>query len=204
LIIHDRDTNQFQMTLNSYLAVISVVLGWAKRRNKIKGNPLGNGFARAHRSDRSEIIWEEGDIERFIVVASAELTMALMIALYTGLRQGDVLRLPWSAYDGRFITTTVAKTSRHGSIARRVEIPVHSDLRAMLDTFPRRSTLILTNTRGQPWTQDGFQSSEGKARRAAGLSKLHFHDLRGTAITRLSEDRDHHGTLSSDGPRHSR
>ena len=57
----------------------------------------------------------------------------------------------------------------------------------MLDALPRRSPIILTNTRGQPWTQDGFQTSEGKARKTAGLSRLHFHDLRGTAITRLSE-----------------
>jgi len=169
------------------LAILSVVLTWAKRRQKIKANPLADGFERAHRSDRSDIVWEEEHIESFIRVASPELTMALMIALYTGLRQGDILRLPWSAYDGRFITTSVAKTSRKGSVPRRVEIPVHSDLKAMLDALPRRSPIILTNTRGQPWTQDGFQTSEGKARKTAGLSRLHFHDLRGTAITRLSE-----------------
>jgi integrase len=184
---HDKIAARTPREADNRLAVLSLVLAWAKRRQKIKTNPLADGFDRAHRSDRSEIVWEEEDIERFISVASPELTMALMIALYTGLRQGDLLRLPWSAYDGRFIVTAVAKSSRTGSASRRVEIPVHSDLKAMLDAFPRRSTLILTNTRGQPWTQDGFQTSEGKARRSGGLRRLHFHDLRGTAITRLSE-----------------
>ena len=61
------------------------------------------------------MVWNEQDIENFIVVASPELMLAVMIALYTGLRQGDILRLPWAAYDGHFITTTVAKTSREGS-----------------------------------------------------------------------------------------
>ncbi len=183
---HDQVAARTPREADNRLAVLSVILGWARRRHKIKANPLADGFERAHRSDRSEIVWEERDIEAFISVASAELIMALMIALYTGLRQGDILRLPWSGYDGQFITTTVSKTSRTGSVPRRVEIPVHSDLKAMLDALPRRSTMILTNTRGQPWTQR-FQTSEGKARRLAGLRKLHFHDVRGTAITRLSE-----------------
>jgi len=184
---HDKLAGRTPREADNRLTVLGVVLGWAKRRQKISRNPLADGFRRAHHSDRSEMVWIEQDIENFIVVASPELMLAVMIALYTGLRQGDILRLPWTAYDGHFITTTVAKTSREGSGARKVEIPVHSDLKAMLEAAPRRSTLILTNTRGKPWTQDGFQTSEGKARKRAGLTRLHFHDLRGTAITRLSE-----------------
>lgn len=184
---HDQLAARTPREADNRLTVLGVVLGWAKRRQKISRNPLADGFRRAHHSDRSEMVWIEQDIENFIVVASPELMLAVMIALYTGLRQGDILRLPWTAYDGHFITTTVAKTSRERSRARKVEIPVHSDLKAMLDAAPRRSTLILTNTRGKPWTQDGFQTSEGKARKRAGLTRLHFHDLRGTAITRLSE-----------------
>jgi integrase len=184
---HDKLAFRTPREADNRLAVVGIVFAWAKRRQKITRNPLADGFRRAHRSDRSEIVWTEQHIESFMAAASPELTLAVMIALYTGLRQGDILRLPWTAYDGRFITTAVAKSSREGSVARKVEIPVHSDLKAMLDAAPRRSTLILTNTRGLPWTQDGFQTSEGKARKRASLTRLHFHDLRGTAITRLSE-----------------
>lgn len=46
---------------------------------------------------------------------------------------------------------------------------------------------ILTNTRGRSWTPDGFGTSWYKASRQAGIVELTFNDLRGTAITMLSE-----------------
>jgi integrase len=46
---------------------------------------------------------------------------------------------------------------------------------------------MLTNTRGRPWTANGFRDSWRRASRNAGILDLHFHDLRGTAVTRLSE-----------------
>ena len=40
--------------------------------------------------------------------------------------------------------------------------------------------------RGAPWTEDGFRTSWDKAFRKTSLKDLHFHDLRGTAVTRLA------------------
>ena len=79
---HDKFAAKTPREADNRLAVLSVVLTWAKRRQKIKANPLADGFERAHRSDRWDIVWEEEHIESFIRVASPELTMALMIALY--------------------------------------------------------------------------------------------------------------------------
>jgi integrase len=45
---------------------------------------------------------------------------------------------------------------------------------------------ILTNSDGKPWTSDGFRASWGNACRAAGVVGVTFHDLRGTAVTRLA------------------
>ena len=39
---------------------------------------------------------------------------------------------------------------------------------------------------GRPWTEDGFRTSWDKAFRKTSLKDLHFHDLRGTAVTRLA------------------
>jgi integrase len=46
--------------------------------------------------------------------------------------------------------------------------------------------MILVNTNNKPWTDDGFRSSWRKACAAAGIVGLTFHDLRGTAVTRLA------------------
>ena len=71
--------------------------------------------------------------------APAHLHLALMIGLWTGQRQGDLLRLPWSSYDGKHIRLRQSKGGR------RIVVPVGEPLKIRLDATPKRSTIILTN-----------------------------------------------------------
>ena len=66
-------------------------------------------------------------------------------------------------------------------------MPVTRCLRAVLDNTPRRCPVILTNSYGRPWQPNAFRKAWGSVSRKAGISDLTFHDLRGTAVTRLSE-----------------
>jgi integrase len=61
-------------------------------------------------------------------------------------------------------------------------------LKRTLDAAARtkRSPVILVNSEGKPWTEDGFRSSWRKACAAAGIVGLTFHDLRGTFVTRAA------------------
>ena len=113
--------------------------------------------------------------------APETLQRALMLAIETGQRQGDLLLLPWSAYDGTWIKLRQAKTER------AVKVPVTRCLRAVLDSTPRKSPVVLTNRYGRPWQQNAFRKAWGAVSRQAGIVDLTFHDLRGTAVTRLSE-----------------
>jgi integrase len=65
-------------------------------------------------------------------------------------------------------------------------IPVGAPLKAALDAIQKGSTIILTNSEGKPWTSSGFRASWRKAARKAGIVGITFHDLRGTAVTRLA------------------
>ena len=124
------------------LSAISAMLTWATDRGHIVANHL-RGFRRLYHVDRSEIIWLPEHIAAFMKVAPLEMQRALILGLHTGQREGDLLRLPWSSYDGAWISLRQGKARRGGarSIGRD---SMHAALRRMLDKMERMSPLILT------------------------------------------------------------
>jgi integrase len=167
--------------------VLARVLSWAKDRSKITVNPCERG-GRIYDGSRVDHVWSIDDERAFLETAPEHLHLPLLLALWTGQRQGDLLRLTWRAYDGSTIRLRQSK-----SIGRRrrlvtVEIPVGAPLKAAFDAAAKskRSPIILLNSDGQPWTSDGFRASFAKARDKAGIVDVTFNDLRGTAVTRLA------------------
>src|SRR5258706_7970590 len=81
---------------------------------------------RLYDADRSDIIWQADDIREFCSVASVELQAALLLALWTGQRQSDLLKLSWKNYDGKYIR--LRQTKAKGQKGRRATIPVGAPL----------------------------------------------------------------------------
>ncbi len=158
---------------------LSRILRWALDRGLISKNPCSGG-SKLYRGTRVDKIWSDEDVATFLRTAPTYLRLAMLLAIYTGQRQGDLLRLPWSAYDGRVLKLKQKKTGAY------VSIPVAEVLRRELDAAPRRCPIILTNSVGQPWSESGFQGAWGKATVRAGIRGLTFHDLRGTAVVTLA------------------
>jgi integrase len=187
--------------------VLMRIISWARGRAMTSYRPPERVEA-LYYSDRSDLIWEDCHIARFMASAPEPLQWALTRAAETGLRQGDLTVLPWSAYDPtlspdaplgwvRWIPSkSINKRKPRG---RKVRIPVTRRLRALLDELWElrskrtvisrdRSDPILTNSDGRPWKNSTTLSTRfGAASDKAGIESLHFHDLRGTAVTRLSE-----------------
>lgn len=162
-------------------SVLARILSWAEGRGLVSANPCAKA-GRLYRAERNDKIWTEDDEAAFMKVAPAHLKLPFMLALWTGQRQGDLLRLPWTAYDGEKIRLRQSKTGV------RVTIPVAAPLKALLDPIRERApTPILVNSFGHPWTEAGFRASWTKACVKAGISGLTFHDIRGTAVTRLAQ-----------------
>jgi integrase len=159
--------------------VLARVLSWSKDRGKVTANPCERG-GRIYSGSRAENIWSADQEAAFLELAPVHLHLPLLLALWTGQRQGDLLRLPWSAYNGTNIRLRQSKT---GS---RVVVPVGTPLKAALDATAKRSTIILTTADGKPWTAAGVRASWRKACTKAGISGVTFNDLRGTAVTRLA------------------
>ena len=159
--------------------VLARTLSWALNRGIVAANPCEKG-GRLYRGSRADKIWTPGDEAAFLRLAPAHLHLPLLLALWTGQRQGDLLRLSWSAYDGTHIRLRQSKTGV------RVTIPLGAPLKAALDAAKKHGPVILTSPDKRPWTQDGFRASWGKARDKVGIVGVTFNDLRGTAVTRLA------------------
>ena len=159
--------------------VLARVLSWAKDRGKITVNPCERG-GRVYHGTRVDFVWSVDDEAAFLEHAPAHLHLPLLLALWTGQRQGDLLRLPWSAYDGSTIRLQQSKTGA------RVVIPVAAPLKAALDAARKHGPIILTSANARPWTEGGFRASWWLACKKAGIVGVTFNDLRGTAVTRLA------------------
>ena len=167
--------------------VLARILSVALDRGWVDSNPCEKG-GQVYQGTRVDKIWTPEQVETFLQ-APPRLLAPLMVALWTGQREGDLLNLLRFAYDGSHIRLVQSKSIRLGNLkkARRVCIPVGAPLKAMLDAMPRQSDEhILLNSYGQPWTEDGFRSSWRKQCKRLGITGVTFNDLRGTAVTRLA------------------
>ncbi|MCZ7887144.1 tyrosine-type recombinase/integrase [Agrobacterium salinitolerans] len=157
--------------------VLVRVLSFAKDRGIISVNIAERG-GRLYRSTRRDRTWSDIDVAAFEAVAPSYMRLAIQLALWTGQRKGDLLRLSWQDFDGANLRFTQSKTKS------RVLVPV-GPLAEVLRSQSGNGA-ILRNSRGAAWTSDGFNTSWRKCCAKAGITDLTFHDLRGTAITKMA------------------
>jgi integrase len=159
-------------------AVLARILAWAVDRGLATHNPCERP-GRLYQARRKEMVWTDADEAAFLARAPKHLHLALLLALWTGQRQGDLLRLTWFNYDGTHLRLRQQKTGK------RVVIPAGAPLRAALDAIKADEGPILRTIAGTRWTESGFRASWRTACIAAKVTGVTFHDLRGTAVTRL-------------------
>jgi integrase len=171
-----------------FMSVLKRILWFGMDREMISRHPLEH-VEKISDGTRRDVIWTDEEIDLFrngrkgtggekdIKPASEPLVRAMMLAMWTGQRQGDLLKLTWKAYDGQSIALRQSKTGAH------VRVKVSKELKQILDNVDRGNAVtILTNSQGQPWAT-GFKSSWRKAVEKAGIENRTFHDLRGTFVT---------------------
>lgn len=171
--------------------VLSALLTFAVKRDMLTANPC-IGIDNLYEANRADRIWTQDDLAQLEKKAPAHVFRAAKLAALTGLRQADLLRLSWSHVSDLAIEIRTGKSGGK----KTALIPIYGELRAMLDSISKVSTRVLVNSEDHPW-QSGFSASWNKALFAAGFKQadkhgriifdanLHFHDLRGTAATRM-------------------
>lgn len=167
-------------TANNLLRCLTALMSWAVPRGYRPDNPCrevkhlkgGEGYAP----------WPWEVIEAAQTALRPDLWWIVALALYTGQRLSDVLAMRWDAIAGGLIAV------RQGKTGKRLSIPLHRDLRPVLETIPRRAVQILTDQAGVPWDAGRFQATWGRHRPAIVAERgLVFHGLRKSAVVTLLE-----------------
>ena len=114
-----------------------------------------------------------------------DVQQALILSIHTGQRYCDLIRLRWTDFDGSSIRLTQSKTQM------KVGVPCSNALKRMLADMPKSGPYVLTRPDGRPWFTARNEKALSKAwrehSRSVGIGELQFRDLRGTAVTMMSE-----------------
>lgn len=174
---------------NYVMAVISVACEHGREHGIVRENPV-KGVKRVRRdrqAPRANRPWSASERRTVLERVPDQLRVPVALAMFTGLRKGDVLKLPKSAIrDGRLWRRT-AKTGHE------VSLPLHPDLvRLLFSAASHDAITIAATTNGTPWTESGFNSTFIKAirrleREGVVEPGLTFHGLRHTVGTLLVE-----------------
>ena len=122
----------------------------------------------------------------FVVNGRKDLWQAAALALFTGQRQSDVLKMRWDEIQDGLISVVQGKTGK------KLWIPMHAQLRAVLHEVARTAVTIIASTHGRPWTVSGFKASWTDELNRPVMKRLRekkrvFHGLRKSAVVFLLE-----------------
>lgn len=190
MIIEFRD-DMYQMSgmCRVSLSCLSNILSYAHDRGMVTYNQAFN--IRGLPPKREIHRWEVEEIDKFLDTAPLRLRQAVLLALYTGQRRSDLVRIKWDDYNGDTIKLTQVKTKKE------MVIPVHKRLKTMLDAMQitqrgrqqktRRNPYILNNFHGQPWVADTLRAAIKEHLFKIGIKDRSVHGLRKSAASFLAE-----------------
>lgn len=162
------------------IQVLKLLLAWGCSRGLLDHN-RALGIGKLYESDRSEKVWSDDQMVAFSKDAPETLVRAMILAAETGQRQEDLLRMCWTSIQGDVIQLRQLKGGRKASV------PISDRLRSCLNSVPRTDAVtILTTQRGRPWEPkgNGFRSAWQDQTAEVGIEDRHYHDLRGTFVTK--------------------
>ncbi len=138
--------------------------------------------------------WSDKECDLFMERSKPYLRRAFMLALYTGQRRCDLIRMKWDQYDGKCISVLQQKTKRV------LKIPVHPRLKEELDLMKQEQVLIrlgrrknvpspyiIHNYYGQPWSANSLTGAIQYRAVQLGIMNRSLHGLRKTTAAKLAE-----------------
>jgi integrase len=138
---------------------------------------------RVHEGKREHEPWPQELIERFLQEARQWLRRAVKLALFTGQRRSDLVKMKWSDFDGELIAVRQQKTKTPLSIL------CHAELRAELESMPRVADTILVGDRGASISSITLAAAVRAQLHRMGADGYSIHGLRKNAAVELANAR---------------
>lgn len=142
---------------NHMLAMLSAVFQHGLEYELVDKNPcLGVTKAKMTADRKRENrAWTPDERRNVVATAPGHLRLPLLLARSLGIRKGDIIRMPRTAYKDGWLDFRAGKNNK------MMHLPVLGELRTEIERAiaeaPRGdSTLLCLNTRGKPWTLGGL------------------------------------------------
>jgi len=183
-------------TVHTECMVLSAIFREAIKHQNALRNPA-RGVSYPPMAGDVERVATAEEERRLFELATPELRAILTVALYAGLRKGELLNLVWADVDFERRMINIRPRAEGGSGAtawapkrRKARVvPMDDRVLSVLQGLPRairEPYVFLTAKRGRRWTESGLNTEWYALLSAAGVKDLRFHDLRHSFATRLS------------------
>lgn len=181
-------------TINRYLYLLSAVLRVASEEWKVKTYPLKlSKFKLKEPAENIKYLKNWAVAQKIIDRAATHLKPIIYTALYTGLRESNILNLKWENidFDSDLITIKVKDSTKAGGKIHT--LPIVQPLKEILEQQPKINDFVF-NYKGSPiksistaWRNIFYKRNDRKSfskeLKDPSLPYTNFHTLRHTAAT---------------------
>ena len=167
----------------SWRATLRSLCQFGVKRRYLRTDPTANIKQRAIKGDGFHT-WTEDEISQFVRFhpLGTKPRLALALLLYTAQRRSDVVKMGRQHIRDGWLHVKQEKTDKP------LAIPVHPELRAVLDATPSEHLTFLVTATGKPYGPNHFSETFREWCDAAGLPKrCTAHGLRKAACRRFAE-----------------
>jgi integrase len=173
-------------TVNRELCYLRRLLNIAERERWIYRNPFRNGDSLINISDetkRNRTLSKEEEVRLLNICNGrrAHLKPIIILALDTGMRRGEILKLRWHDidFDQQLITIQAFNTKTMRQRVVSMTVRVYDELSKLWSESSEQESALVFGI------ADTFKTAFNGACKTAQISDLRFHDLRHTHATRL-------------------
>lgn len=160
--------------INRELAVLKTIFSKAVLWGYAARNPVKE--VRLFKEERIPIkILSQEERDRLFKASPGFLRPILLLALKTGMRQGEIIHLKWDDVDLKNETINVRQTKSK----KLRQVPIHPQLNEMLERLPKSSAYVFPDASGGKMSRTGkLRDAFERLKKEAGLPDLTFHALR--------------------------